>query len=277
MGAYVTSFLSTGTYLDQIRAGFVHAAVISVASYVHRFCRSRRSIFKLFSIPTGSQHLSASLKTENIFCPHISLGPKGEDLMKTSHSGMSVPKSLITCTLFSCGSLYYYLLQDEVSMMLAEQNSLKAESSRLSYQAIVLGVKYHLPRSIPRLSTFLLLPPSKVLPRSSEIQVLAVEAEGMPTTVYRTHMTSLILKVISRTTKNHMNNHRCSAVVSAETRGKMQLVFLSSLMLAVPLYVPDSSIRPKMCTFCSEVRPGNRLDISGPWLGILIQGEKPEL
>lgn len=79
----------------------------------------------------------------------------------------------------------------------------------------------------------------------------------MPTTVYSTHVTSHIGKAISKTRKNHVNR-RC-AVVSEETWGKMYSMFLSSLKLAVPLYVPDSSIRPKCVHFV--VRYGQEIGL----------------
>lgn len=52
--------------------------------------------------------------------------------METSLLGLSVPKSLILCTLSSCGSLYlFHLLQVKASLMMAEQ-ALTSKYSRMS-------------------------------------------------------------------------------------------------------------------------------------------------
>jgi hypothetical protein len=57
----------------------------------------------LFFIPIGSYSISASFST-------------GRDLMKTSHLGLSVPRSLTLCLAVGL-CIYFHLLQKETLMM----------------------------------------------------------------------------------------------------------------------------------------------------------------
>lgn len=52
----------------------------------------------------------------------LSLSPRGMDLMETSHSGLSVSRSVTVCTLFSCG-LCVDPVQEEASLMRVEQGT----------------------------------------------------------------------------------------------------------------------------------------------------------
>lgn len=81
-----------------------------------------------------------------------------------------------------------------------------------------------------------------------KFSLLSQEAEGVPTTVYSACETSLLGKAVNKTRKKHLN-HRGRAVVSTKIQGMTYLMSLSSLMLAVPLYVSDSFVRPTYVHF----------------------------
>lgn len=52
------------------------------------------------------------------------LSPRRRELIKVSHFGLSVPKTLTLCTLFSCEPVMYsYLLKEEAFLMMTEQTT----------------------------------------------------------------------------------------------------------------------------------------------------------
>ena len=44
-------------------------------------------------------------------------------MMEALHLGQTIPRPLVLCLFSGCGSLYLYLLQEEVSLMMAKQGT----------------------------------------------------------------------------------------------------------------------------------------------------------
>ena len=90
------------------------AATVSVSSHVLQSC----CIYKALLLWHLSYPLAVTISLHPLF--QSSLSPERRDLMKTSHLGLSMPRSLTFCTLFSCESLYLFpLWQKEASLMMA--------------------------------------------------------------------------------------------------------------------------------------------------------------
>lgn len=90
-------------------------AAIVCSSYVHWFSCVYNSLFSW---------CPPSLLVLTFLLPPLlqgSLNPERKDLMEPSHSGLSVPRCPILCTLAVDHCICSYLLQEEVSLMTAEQ------------------------------------------------------------------------------------------------------------------------------------------------------------
>ena len=105
----------------------MHAAPVSVSSYVINPAVFRRSCFHGVLYSLGSYFLSQG-----------PLSPEMGELIDTSHFELSIPRSLTVCTLSSCGFMYLfpYLLREKSSLMV--NKTLVYEYSRMLLGAILL-------------------------------------------------------------------------------------------------------------------------------------------